>query len=368
MEQGKGLEMKDYEAQQLYRAIQNEIAVLKARLTKGGDVSVAQEVYTKAEELFDRVSTLKNNRLFAQDAKIVADLSELIQICIRNLDFDDGFSLVNLEDVVQYAKRYMLRDHLESHNIEIKTERGVTIQEEERQSDDDDDDEMAGAADDAELLRNRPGHIAEMVQLDNRKRVLRQFDEYTDFNQFNWLKMGVLFEEVSKYAPTVDHLIGPFAFEKKKKVQKERAQRDGLAEKSTAENLTKEKLTHNQEVSTPEQVQRCFKILKRKNGFAKISLFKFIIDPHSFARSTENLFYTSFLLKENKLELGQDNEGLPVIGIYRNTAKTPIMDTNETQKRRGDQQNHIIFQLDMPTWRKIIEKFDITEPFLDYER
>lgn len=343
-------DLKDFQAQQLYRNIQNEIALLKAKLTTGGDINVAAEVYTKAETLFSQVSTLKNNRLFAQDAKIVADISELTQICIRNLDFDDGFSLINLEDVVQFAKRYMLRDYLDTHNIQVKTEQNEEEEQEEEEG---------------EMVRNRPGHIAEMVQMDNRKRILKQFDEYNDFNQFNWLKMGVLFESSAKLAPTVDHLLGPFAFERKKKVQIERAQRDGVAEKSTAENLTKEKLTHNQEVSTPEQVQRCFKILKRKNGYKEISLFQFILDPHSFARSTENLFYTSFLLKENKLELHQDHEGLPVIRIYKNMGKTPDADT---QKRRGDQQNHIIFQLDMPTWRKLITKFNITEPFLDYDR
>ncbi|XDT42705.1 Binding domain of Nse4/EID3 to Nse3-MAGE [Nakaseomyces glabratus] len=356
----------EHEVQQLYRDIQNEITVLKTRLSKGGDVAVAQDVYKRAEALFPKVSSLKNNRLFAQDARVVADLSELTQICIRNLDFDDEFSLVSLDDVVQYSKAYMLRDYLQLSGVEVKTEKTFDLSADSDGTGDgtvDGSNDAGGETSDA--APQRPEHISEMLQINKKRKVLRQYDQYTHFTQFNWYRMGTLFNKVSKLPPTTDHLLGPFGFERKKRVLKERAARDGLAEKSTAENLSKETLTSGQEITTPEQVQRCFKILKRKNGMNSINLFQFVLDPNSYSKSVENLFYTSFLLKENKLQMTEGNDGMPEIAIYKHS-KDRTNDNNDGQRGRGDHQNHIIFQLDMPTWQKLVAKLGIKEPFLDY--
>lgn len=56
--------------------------------------------------------------------------------------------------------------------------------------------------------------------------------------------------------------------------------------------------------------------IHRRHGLTmdyEISLFQYALNPHSFAQSVENLFYISFLMKEGRIGLTQDEDGLPVI-------------------------------------------------------
>jgi hypothetical protein len=51
--------------------------------------------------------------------------------------------------------------------------------------------------------------------------------------------------------------------------------------------------------------------ISRDCGFA---LFKFVINPNSFGQTVENLFYTSFLIKDGKFGISMDDRGLPYLG------------------------------------------------------
>lgn len=44
-----------------------------------------------------------------------------------------------------------------------------------------------------------------------------------------------------------------------------------------------------------------------------MSLFEFAINPHSFGQTVENLFYTSFLIREGSVRIDKDRHGLPII-------------------------------------------------------
>jgi hypothetical protein len=44
-----------------------------------------------------------------------------------------------------------------------------------------------------------------------------------------------------------------------------------------------------------------------------INLFKFVVNPHSFAQSVENIFYLSFLIRDAKVALETNDDGEPVI-------------------------------------------------------
>ena len=49
-----------------------------------------------------------------------------------------------------------------------------------------------------------------------------------------------------------------------------------------------------------------------------MNLFRFIVNPHDFAQSVENMFYLSFLIRDGDCSLEiQDDE--PVVCKYRNS-------------------------------------------------
>ncbi|XP_071543268.1 non-structural maintenance of chromosomes element 4 homolog A isoform X1 [Panulirus ornatus] len=101
-----------------------------------------------------------------------------------------------------------------------------------------------------------------------------------------------------------------------------------------------------------EEVSRIFKILKtrhRECGNRPVCFFSFVINPNSYSLTTENLFHTSFLLRDQYAVITEDENGLPVI--------TPRQ-TNMTA-RVGGISHQCIISLSKKEWRSIIETFRI---------
>jgi non-structural maintenance of chromosomes element 4 len=49
------------------------------------------------------------------------------------------------------------------------------------------------------------------------------------------------------------------------------------------------------------------------NSEGQVSLFEFAINPSSFGQTVENLFYISFLVREGRVNIGTDKDGLPTL-------------------------------------------------------
>lgn len=57
-------------------------------------------------------------------------------------------------------------------------------------------------------------------------------------------------------------------------------------------------------------------ILEAEGGQEGINLFRFIINPESYTQTVENIFYTSFLVKENRAAIDFDKDDQPIICTY----------------------------------------------------
>lgn len=359
-------EHREFEVLQQYREMEKDMTKLKAVAMRGdGDISLAINNLSTVNRLFDKVQKTEsnNNSIYAYDSKAMVNISELAQLNVRNLKFGEIKSMLNLDDMILFTKRYLLKEYFHENNITERLQHD-SLPSEELEN-------VEAEESDSGLPNDDTIPIAQNVQRQvKRQQFLEQFDEYDRFNQFNWFKMGAIFKNYNQSVDVTDHLLGPFSLEKKVRTIRRRVQEDdNLVGKkaTTADNVTKDDLNEKQTATTPEQVIKCYKLLLKTIGHDKnISLFKFILNPNSFAKSIENLFYTSFLIKDGRLILGEDeDDGLPTLRIQPDLKQFPPEKREiEKQRRAEAAQNHIIFQMDMETWKKLIQKFNITESFI----
>lgn len=352
---GPGIE---FEVLQAYRKFEEAINQDKVQMTRTGDIQIAMKGLGTIDSLYRKVEGTRNNGLFAHDARAMVCISELAEMSVRNLKFDDSRSLVNLDDIMNSLKKFMLKDFFTANGISENT-----IGHDNKESDSavlNVEHQQEGIVDESATMA-----VDQFRDSINRRNHLKQFADYREFKQFNWFKMGVLFENSAKTPRTVDHMLGPLSLSKKVRASVARRARETVGAAITAEKVTQDSLSNPQEITTPEHVRRCFKILFKKKRYDRINLFKFVLDPDSFAKSVENLFYASFLIKDGRIVMEEDADGFPCVRIKEELPKDPREKGIEMQKRRDAQQNHIIFQLDMPTWRTLIEQFDIKRAFLE---
>ncbi|KAF2465696.1 Nse4-domain-containing protein [Lindgomyces ingoldianus] len=90
-----------------------------------------------------------------------------------------------------------------------------------------------------------------------------------------------------------------------------------------------------------------------------VSLFDFVVNPNSFGQTVENLFYVSFLIREGNVKVLQDEHSLPLL-----VPSAPH--SLQEQRERNVQKHQAVFSIDWPTWKKLIEAFDIKEPLIPH--
>lgn len=359
---------REFDIIQGYRDFANVVTQDRIQIARVGDVDIPMKRLEEVETLFENVQGLSKNKnaMLAQDSKAMLNISELLSLSVSNVKLDESGRLVKLDDILNGAKRFMLQEYFEqsglseSNIVDVETNDGSGTPTDDTTR----DDETGAASTENENTWKVTDNSEEYKQRRNHSRFLSQFERFDGFHQFNWFKMGILYENLSAIPLTTDHMLGPLDLERKSRKQAISRRRGMMASLSTAERVTKDDLNASQGESTPSYVKKCYKILKNKSGTDQINLFKFIIDPKSYAKSVENLFYTSFLIKEGRLVLEEDNEGYPAIRLKENLPTDSRERELEKQRRNDTTQNHIIFQMDIPTWRKLINKFNITEAFI----
>ncbi|EDO16755.1 hypothetical protein Kpol_526p8 [Vanderwaltozyma polyspora DSM 70294] len=342
---------------QEYRDVEVETMKNRVEMTKTGDINIAMHELDKANELYSKAKETSDNTIYAEDSKVMVNVSELAHLSVKNLKLGDTRGFINVNDILNGCKSFMLKDYFKQNDISEPVLKDLDGHDEE---DDDNGDGVSSnnTANDKAALRVRNSA--------NRHNFLAQFEKYDQFEQFNWFKMGMLYDSLSKNVQTTDHFFGPFSIEAKVRLYTQTNRDDGKVGKlATAEKVTKSASKSDDKGSTATNVQYCYTTLEKKSPFpTRISLFEFFLDPNSFAKSVENLFYTSFLIKEGKIVLEEDENNLPVIQIKEKLPSDRTQKNIESQQRRQASVNHIIFQLDKPTWSKLIKKFKVKKSYL----
>lgn len=124
----------------------------------------------------------------------------------------------------------------------------------------------------------------------------------------------------------------------------------------TSEELSKE---------TSENVMKIFSVLENIGSFP---FYQFITDPRSFARTVENLFYVSFLIKDNRArifvpEIASQSKELYIEAILPDEEEEESYESVETESDDQDHFNQLVLGMTTTIWRKTIEKYKIERPF-----
>ncbi|PBK83586.1 hypothetical protein ARMGADRAFT_1136844 [Armillaria gallica] len=92
----------------------------------------------------------------------------------------------------------------------------------------------------------------------------------------------------------------------------------------------------------------------KEEDIGPINLFRFIINPHDFAQSVENIFHLLFLIRDGKVTLDTEADGEPTIYL--------CMQPSDEDYENGLRKHQIVLGFDEATWKGVIEVFDIKEP------
>ncbi|XP_022091752.1 non-structural maintenance of chromosomes element 4 homolog A-like [Acanthaster planci] len=186
------------------------------------------------------------------------------------------------------------------------------------------------------------------------------------FPKEGWSKLGRAAKSCFRRAPAFHFMLGSFERgEAPVKTRKQSAARQ--KEKDSGPAVVPKQVQSmgksHQEVTT-EEVERMLGILHQVTNFDQedqsevepVSLFEFVINPHSFSETVENIFHLSFLVKDGHAEVRLDDDRLPII-----IPTTPYVEgqTNEQVDRK-----QVMISLDMQQWKEIVNVFEIKEPLI----
>ncbi|GAA5916873.1 hypothetical protein JCM6882_007441 [Rhodosporidiobolus microsporus] len=168
---------------------------------------------------------------------------------------------------------------------------------------------------------------------------------------FKWGKVGKVLAGESRRVPAMDFMYGPLQLEvKEKKARTQRAKNKDTAEQTRPEELQAEDVAKN-ENETGKVTAKIAKILQEVAGDG-IPYLKFVVNPDSFSQTVENMFYFSFLMRENKaaieLEENVESEWCGDMVTFPVDAETA---SEQTAKGSSATKIQVVLELTEDVWR-----------------
>lgn len=176
-----------------------------------------------------------------------------------------------------------------------------------------------------------------------------------------WYKLGTGAAKYFKRTPTFHFMLGSFKTEPAVVRQRiERQRRAERVEEKRAMPAQLKKMEESHQEATEKEVERILGYLQtyfRDDPDTPISFFDFVIDPRSFARTVENIFHVSFIIRDGFARIKLDNDKLPVIEPVDQEDESEV-DKDNLRRYQG------VISLSHQDWKEIIETFEITEPMI----
>lgn len=112
--------------------------------------------------------------------------------------------------------------------------------------------------------------------------------------------------------------------------------------------------------ATEKEVERILGLLQtyfREDPDTPMSFFDFVVDPHSFPRTVENIFHVSFIIRDGFARIRLDQDRLPII-------EPVINEESEGIEQSTQMRSQGIIALSYRDWEEIVKTFEISEPVI----
>nr|XP_020452858.1 LOW QUALITY PROTEIN: non-structural maintenance of chromosomes element 4 homolog A-like [Monopterus albus] len=160
-------------------------------------------------------------------------------------------------------------------------------------------------------------------------------------------------------APSFHYMMGSFHAEPpppKQRIERQRKAPTKEAKRIMPTQLKKMEESHQE--ATEKEVERVLGHLKRyyqDDPESPIYYYEFVIDPNSFSRTVENIFHTSFLIRDGWARMYLDSAKLPCIA--------PV-EEGEVEAGGSTSRKQCIISISPKTWKELIDAFDIRDAMI----
>ncbi|XP_060142452.1 non-structural maintenance of chromosomes element 4 homolog A isoform X2 [Globicephala melas] len=192
----------------------------------------------------------------------------------------------------------------------------------------------------------------------NREDILNASDKLTEVLE----EANTLFNGVSRAREAVldAHFLVLASDLGKEKAKQLRSDLNSFDMLRYVETLLKRMEESHQE-ATEKEVERILGLLQtyfQKDPDTPMSFFDFVVDPHSFARTVENIFHVSFIIRDGFARIRLDQDRLPIIEPVNINEESGGIDQNTQIRNQG------IIALSYRDWEEIVKTFEISEPMI----
>ncbi|XP_029377294.1 non-structural maintenance of chromosomes element 4 homolog A [Echeneis naucrates] len=174
-----------------------------------------------------------------------------------------------------------------------------------------------------------------------------------------WHRLARRADWCFRTAPSFHYMMGSFHAEPpppKQRIERQRKAPSKEAKRIMPTQLRKMEESHQE--ATEKEVERILGYLRGYYGdepTSPISYYEFVIDPNSFSRTVENIFHTSFLIRDGLARIYLDKAKLPCI--------EPV-EEGEVEAGGPSSRKQCIISISPKMWRELKDAFNITETLI----
>lgn len=179
-----------------------------------------------------------------------------------------------------------------------------------------------------------------------------------------WINLGKASQKFFMKSPAFHFMTGSFERgEPVKKVRRapdsQRLDKENLSDKATVPKQMKSFDESDKSEATTAEVEKLLDLLQklyRENERNPICYFEFVLHPESFSQTVENMFYTSFLVRDGLANIILDDEKLPLI--------EPVQNPEQEKVRKSLPHKQAVVSLSPQEWKELVEVYKITDPLI----